>query len=254
MVRWQNFLATIRAMATPEQRLVTDSARLFAASERYSAVLRRAIVSQSTMSAALEIPKVSGALKDMVRYEHHAGVTDLQSLLKEIMPTETVDPVRDFDKIGEFLAQQTAVNCERVIAAAVVVLSHSTADDVFTTEGLKENFRCAGTGDSRYIALSDCAANRRQVDREVANDGRGDLAGSHKADIANYLAPAPAFGAPGILPSLALSGAASAAISSRFFSQPAEEFSSLRFRKHLTEPFQGQEEGVRLALTSVRPR
>jgi len=132
MVRWQKFLVTIRAMATPEQRLVTDSARLFAASKRYSAVLRRAIVSQSTMSAALEIPKVSGALKDMVRYEHHAGVTDLQSLLKEIMPTETVDPVGDFDKIGEFLAQQTAVNCERVIAAAVVVLSHSTADDVFT--------------------------------------------------------------------------------------------------------------------------
>jgi hypothetical protein len=119
-------------MATPEQRLVTDSARLFAASKRYSAVLRRAIVSQSTMSSVLEIPKVSGAFKDMVRYEHHAGVTDLQSLLKEMRPTETVDPVRDFDKIAEFLAQQTAVNCERVIAAAVVVLSHSTADDVFT--------------------------------------------------------------------------------------------------------------------------
>ena len=132
MVRWLNFLVTIRAMASPEQRLVTDSARLLAASKRYSAVLRRAIVSQSTMSAALEIPTASGAFKDMVQDEHHAGVTDLQSLLKEIMPTETVDPVRDFDKIAEFLAQKTAVNCERVIAAAVIILSHSTADDVFT--------------------------------------------------------------------------------------------------------------------------
>jgi len=119
-------------MATPEQRPLIDSARLFAASKRYSAVLRRAIVSQSTMSSALEIPKVSGELKDALQDEHHAGVTDLQSLLKEMIPAETVDPVRDFDKIVELLAQQKEVSCERVIAAAVVVLSHSTADDVFT--------------------------------------------------------------------------------------------------------------------------
>src|SRR5271166_51608 len=99
-------------MATPEQRPVINSARLFAASKRYSAVLRRAIVSQSTMSSALEIPKVSGALKDIVRCEHHASVSDVQSVLKEMMPTETADPVRNFDKIAEFLSQQTAVNCE----------------------------------------------------------------------------------------------------------------------------------------------
>jgi hypothetical protein len=119
-------------MATPEQRPVTNLTRLFAVSKRYSAVLRRAIVSQSTMSSALEIPKVSGALKDMVQHEHRAGVTDVQSVLKEMMPTETADRVRDFDKIAEFLSQQTAVNCENIIAAAVVVFSHSTADDVFT--------------------------------------------------------------------------------------------------------------------------
>lgn len=119
-------------MATPEQRPVTNLARLFAVSKRYSAVLRRAIVSQATMSSALEVPKVSGALQDMVRTEHRAGVTDLQSLLKEMMPTETTDPVKDFDKIAEFLSQQTAMNGENIIAAAVVVFSHSTADDVFT--------------------------------------------------------------------------------------------------------------------------
>jgi hypothetical protein len=118
-------------MATPEQRLATDSARLLVASKRYSAVLRRAIVSQSTMSSALEIPNVSGALKDIVRNEHHPGVTGLPSFLKEVMQNETVDPV-DSVKIAEFLAQQATVNCERIIAAAVVVLSHATADDVFT--------------------------------------------------------------------------------------------------------------------------
>ena len=119
-------------MATPEQRSVTNSARLFAASKRYSAVLRTAIISQSNMSSALEIPKVSGALKHIVRCEHRPGVSDVQSILKEMMPTETADPLGDFDKIAELLSQQTAVDCERVIAAAVVVLSHATADDVFT--------------------------------------------------------------------------------------------------------------------------
>jgi hypothetical protein len=84
------------------------------------------------MSSALEIPKASSALKDIVRYEHRAEVTGLRSLLKEMMPTETRETVREFDEIVEFLSQQTAVNCERIIAAAVVVLSHSTADDVFT--------------------------------------------------------------------------------------------------------------------------
>jgi hypothetical protein len=84
------------------------------------------------MSSALEIPKVSGALKGMVRGEDHSGVTDLQSVLKEMMPTESADPARDFDKVAEVLSQQTVVSYENIIAAAVVVFSHSTADDVFT--------------------------------------------------------------------------------------------------------------------------
>jgi hypothetical protein len=119
-------------MATPEQRPIIDVARLLAASKRYSAVLRRTIVSQCTMSSALEIPKLSDAPKDVVPYQHQSGNTGLQSLLRETTPSEAVDPVRDFDKIAEILAQQTAVTGERVIAAAVVVLSHATTDDVFT--------------------------------------------------------------------------------------------------------------------------
>ena len=44
------------------------------------------------MSSVLEVPKVSGAFKDIMRFEHHAGVLDLQSLLKEIRPTEPLIP------------------------------------------------------------------------------------------------------------------------------------------------------------------
>src|SRR5712692_1759387 len=117
-----------------------------------------------------------------------------------------------------------------------------------TSRGLRGNFQRAVAGDSRHIALSGYPPNRRQVDREAANDECGGLSGNHKADIANHLAPAPIFEVPCILPSPALSGAASAATSSRVSSQPAEEFSSLRFRKRMTEAFQGKDEDVRLAL------
>jgi len=119
-------------MATPEQRPIIDVTRLLAASKKYSALLRRTIVSQSIMSSALQIPKASDALKEVVLYKHQSGLTGLQSLVREMTPTEAVDPVRDFDKIAEVLAQQAAVNGENLIAAFVVVLSHATADDVLT--------------------------------------------------------------------------------------------------------------------------
>jgi hypothetical protein len=133
------------------------------------------------------------------------------------------------------------------------VVSTPSSLRVGTLRKLRANFQCVVGGDIRHIVLSGYPANRRQVDRVAANDEPGGLSGNHKADIANHLAPAPIFEAPGILPSPALSGAASAATSSRVSSQPAEEFSSLRFRKHMTEAFQGKDEDVRLALAIIRP-
>ena len=51
------------------------------------------------------------------------------------MPIEAGKPF-ELDKVmalvADGLAKQTAVNAELVISAAVVILSHSTADDVFT--------------------------------------------------------------------------------------------------------------------------
>jgi len=119
-------------MATPEQRPIIDVARLLAASKSYSALLRRIIVSQAAMDSTLEVAKGSDALTGSVRCEHRPGVTGLQSLLRESTAREAVDPVRDFDKIAEVLAQRTNVNLESVVAVAIIVLSHITADDAFT--------------------------------------------------------------------------------------------------------------------------
>lgn len=82
------------------------------------------------MTSALEIPKLSPLLRQKVLRDHLAGVTGLRALLKQVT-IANYDPAKDFDKIAETLAEQTAVNGEMVIAAAVVVLSHSTVDDVF---------------------------------------------------------------------------------------------------------------------------
>lgn len=85
------------------------------------------------MRSALEVPKVSDVLKKQVLGEHLAGMTGLQSLLRGMTaPEKHDDLVKKFPEIAENIARQTAVNGEMVIAAAVVVLSHSTADDVFS--------------------------------------------------------------------------------------------------------------------------
>jgi len=150
-------------------------------------------------------------------------------------------------------AQQADISSLRQGRSGRSILHRAVCGRLATcrSQGPRRKIQSAGAGDSRHIALSGCAANRHQVDCEAVNGGRGDRCGSRKADIANYLAPAPAFAAPRILPCSALNGAASAAISSRYFSQPAKEFSSLCFREHLTESFQGLEEDVRLALANV---
>jgi len=48
-------------------------------------------------------------------------------------PAKPLDPAETLELIARGMAKQAVVNTEMVIAAAVVVLSHSTADDVFTT-------------------------------------------------------------------------------------------------------------------------
>ena len=58
-----------------------------------------------------------------------------QSVARTILNQATVGGPIDavaFNAIAKGLAEQAAVNAEAVIAAASIVLSHSTADDVFT--------------------------------------------------------------------------------------------------------------------------
>lgn len=119
------------AMATPEQQPIIDLARRTLASRQCSELLRRVIVRQSTLTSALEIAAASDALKQTLS-EQPSGRATVLSLLQQIASGETVDAAIDFDKVAEALAQRTAITGESITAASVVILSHATADDIFT--------------------------------------------------------------------------------------------------------------------------
>jgi hypothetical protein len=84
------------------------------------------------MSSALELPKVSDALKDQVTRSHLTGGSPLLALFRELKVPDGWNESVEIPRIAKRMAEQTAVNLEVIISAATIVLSHSTADDVFT--------------------------------------------------------------------------------------------------------------------------
>jgi len=84
------------------------------------------------MSSALELRKVSDTLKERVVQSHLTGESGLLKLFSELTVPDTFEPAREIPHIAKQMAEQTAVNLETIISAAIIILSHSTADDVFT--------------------------------------------------------------------------------------------------------------------------
>lgn len=125
-------------MGTAPPSLSDTASRIASASRRCAELINRVSLSQAIVSSALEVPTVSAALTEKMRDRHLSGETGVRDTLAEyklIVPIEAGQPF-DLDRVmslvADGLAKQTAVNAELVISAAVVILSHSTADDVFT--------------------------------------------------------------------------------------------------------------------------
>jgi hypothetical protein len=111
----------------------SDARKLTASpAERCAELLHRVMTSQATMSSAHELPKVSDALKERVIQGHLAGESGLLAMFSQLTVPESFDPAKEIPRIAKQMAEQTAVNLEVIISAAITVLSHSTADDVFT--------------------------------------------------------------------------------------------------------------------------
>ncbi|MGB7438979.1 MAG: hypothetical protein WBR26_23680 [Candidatus Acidiferrum sp.] len=120
-------------MATPEQRPIVDLPRLTLASRKHAEALRRVILNQVNMSSALELPKLSEAFQQHISSELFASGSALPEFLRDMASPQPTDSSPDLDKIAEALIQQASATGENVIASAVVLLSHATADDVFTS-------------------------------------------------------------------------------------------------------------------------
>lgn len=75
---------------------------------------------------------MSETFKQKVFNDHVTGASGLADYFREHSLVTPYEPEKDLPMIAEFLATQVAVNGEMVIAGAVVILSHSIADDVFT--------------------------------------------------------------------------------------------------------------------------
>jgi hypothetical protein len=99
---------------------------------RVAGLWNRAIMSAATVSSALDIADAVPTLEEQVARAHEAGQTGVADVLSKLTVIDPLDPMKDLSRVSRMLAKQTVLNAETVIAAASVILSHSTADDVFT--------------------------------------------------------------------------------------------------------------------------
>ncbi len=162
--------------ANPKVKLQPTCDRL-EAGRRCTATVHRITISQAIVSSALEVPKVSNTLAKEVLRSHLSGETGLaealSGLIVPIDPAKPFDPAKSLELIAEGIAKQTVVNVETVIAAAVVVLSHSTADDIFT-DALKIAIDVDPNG-----WLSEVSQNNKVTLKQMSEEGvEGVLAGA----------------------------------------------------------------------------
>lgn len=120
-------------MATPEQRPSIDLSRLTLASRTCSALWRRVMLSRGMLTSALELPQAANALNQPLFSEQLSGRAALRTCLDELLPSETEHATIDFDGIVRLLVEHESASGQNIIAAVVVLLSHSTADDVFSS-------------------------------------------------------------------------------------------------------------------------
>ena len=100
-------------------------------SRKYTELMHRTAISYAIMTSALEVPKSLGSVKEQV-FQNHLGRESGLSKIFEQGVLKGFTRERDQEFFAKAMAAQTAINAEMVISAAVIVLSHSTADDVFT--------------------------------------------------------------------------------------------------------------------------
>jgi len=102
------------------------------ASLRLSELLVKVSTSEAIQRSALEVLRVLNSIKMLVLRDHMSGVSGVRELLSQYEVLKPFDLEKAFPGIAQALADQSAANIEKVISSAVIILSHSLADDIFS--------------------------------------------------------------------------------------------------------------------------
>jgi len=95
-------------------------------------VFYQTMMSNATITSALQLPVAFPDFKKKVFSSHMDGSSVMKELLASFITPPPTDE-QDLEKFAMQLAHQSTVNAETVLSAAVIVLAHSNADDVFTS-------------------------------------------------------------------------------------------------------------------------
>jgi hypothetical protein len=117
--------AGVTRLATPPQALAEARAKC-------TELFHRVMMSQATVSSGFEVQRAFPDLKRQVTHSHLSGESHFRAMFAEIRDESVPWDEDTFARVADVLAKQTTVNIETIISAAMLVLSHSTADDVFT--------------------------------------------------------------------------------------------------------------------------
>lgn len=98
---------------------------------RSTELIFRTMMSQATITSALELPNVFPEFKKNLFERHMTGKSPVVEVLTELKGHNLLED-RSLSTIAEGLATQATVNAESVLSAGAIVPTHSTADDVFT--------------------------------------------------------------------------------------------------------------------------
>jgi hypothetical protein len=100
--------------------------------KRLAQLLHRTMTSQAVLASAFEMSKVSALLQERITQSHIADESGLRALVSQLKLPDGFDVAREIPLMAQKMAKQSTVNLETIISAATIILSHSTADDVFT--------------------------------------------------------------------------------------------------------------------------
>jgi hypothetical protein len=99
---------------------------------RLERMFQRITSSGAITFSASHIASVSGALESRVAQSHRRQRSGLRAMANEWTLPEGYDPDRFVQEASQTLAKQAVVNTETLMSVAVLILGHSTADDIFT--------------------------------------------------------------------------------------------------------------------------